>query len=72
MFSVRQQEVLLWKDKKRAGGLALTTNLFFVLVCVFGYSAFSLVLLFVIFIAMIGIMLHLFYNATSDDEHDRS
>ena len=64
--------MLLWKDKKRAGALALTTNLFFVLVCLFGYSAFSLILLFVIFISMIGIMLHLFYNATSDDDHDRS
>ena len=69
MFPPKVHDILMWRDKKRhAFGIALIVNLFFVLVCFLGYSAFALILLFLFFISSIGLGLHLFYNATSDDE----
>ena len=72
MFPPKVQDILLWKDQKRLiVGIALIVNVFFVLVCFLGYSAFALILLFFNFVTGIGLGLHLFYNATSDDEPEK-
>ena len=47
----------------------ITLNLFFLLIFLFGYSPLSLVFLFVSFLIMTGITLHLIFLATSEDDY---
>ena len=46
-----------------------TINLFFLLVFLFGYSPLSLLFLFVSWLIMTGITLHLIFLATSEDDY---
>ena len=46
-----------------------TVNLFFLLVFLFGYSPLSLLFLFVSWLIMTGITLHLIFLATSEDDY---
>ena len=46
-----------------------TVNLFFLLVFLFGYSPLSLLFLFISWLIMTGVTLHLIFLATSEDDY---
>jgi hypothetical protein len=45
-----------------------TANLFFLLVFLFGYSPLSLLFLFISWVVMTGVTIHLLFLATSEDD----
>ena len=47
----------------------MTVNLFFLLVFLFGYSPISLLFLFISWLILVAIVMHLFFQATSDDNY---
>ena len=46
-----------------------TVNLFFLLVFLFGYSPLSLLFLFISWLIMTGVTLHLIFLSTSEDDY---
>ena len=61
-------KVLKALSREQQAGLAVL-NLAFMLIFLFGYSALSLLSLFVSFLVLTGIMLHLLFLATSEDDY---
>ena len=55
-------------SKEQQAGLG-TANLFFLLVFLFGYSPLSLLFLFIAWLVLTGVTLHLFFLATSEDDY---
>ena len=48
----------------------VTVNLFFLMIFLFGYSPLSLVFLFISWLVLMGITLHLIFLATSEDDYE--
>lgn len=62
------KELLKALSKEQQATLG-TVNLFFLLVFLFGYSPLSLLFLFISWLIMTGVTLHLIFLATSEDDY---